>query len=65
MRCIISESLLATVYWSRDEDRIRWSKFLLESVIECSNIYHAPPLLKDRLHLVRDAAAEKEFDIET
>ena len=25
-----SWSLLATVYWSRDEDRIGWSMFLLE-----------------------------------
>ena len=27
------------------------------------NVYYAPPLLRDRLHLVRDMAAVKEFDI--
>ena len=56
-------SLLATVYWSRDEDGIGWSKFLLESALELPYVYYAPPLLRDRLHLVRDTAEEKEFDI--
>ena len=59
MKCTISWSLLATVYWSRDEDGIGLSKFLLESALECPYVYNAPPLLKARLHFVRDTAAEK------
>ena len=59
----ISWSLLATVYWSRDENGIGWSNFLRESALECPYVHHAPPLLRNRLHLVRDTAAEKEFDI--
>ena len=56
-------SLLATVYWSRDGDEIGWSKLLLDSALECPYVYSACPLLRGRLHLVRDTAAEKEFDI--
>ena len=52
-----------TVYWSRDEDGIGGSKFLLESALDCPYVYYALPLLRDTLHLVRDTAAEKEFDI--
>ena len=63
MRCTVSWSLLATVYWSSDEDGIGWSKFLLKSALECPYFYHGAPLLRDRLHLVRDTAVEKEFDI--
>ena len=65
MGCTISWGLLATVYWSRDEDGIGWSKFLLESALECpfKYVYYAPPLLRGRLHLLWDTAAEKEFDI--
>ena len=59
----ISWSLLATVYWLRDEDEIRWSKFIQESALECPYIYYTPPLLRGRLYLVRDTAAEKEFDM--
>ena len=59
----ISWSLLATVYWLRDEDEIRWSKFIQESALECPYIYYTPPLLWGRLYLVRDTAAEKEFDM--
>ena len=63
MRCAVSWSLPATVYWSRDEDGIGGSKFLLESALDCPYVYYALPLLRDTLHLVRDTAAEKEFDI--
>ena len=63
MRCTTSWSLLATVYWSRDEHGIKWLKFLLQSGLECPCVYYAHPLLKSRLHLIRDTAAEKEFDI--
>ena len=63
MRCTIPWSLLATVYWSRDEDGIRLPKFLLESALECPYVYYNPPLLRGRLHLVRDTGAEKEFDV--
>ena len=51
-------NLLATVYWSRDEGRIQWSKFLLESALECPYVYYAPSLLMGRLHFVTDTAAE-------
>ena len=51
------------VYWSKDEDAIGCSKFLLESALECPYIYYAPPLLRCMPHFVRDIAAEKEFDI--
>ena len=38
-----------------------WSKsFLLEIF---PYIYYVPPLIRGRLHLVRDTAAEKEVDI--
>ena len=37
--------------------------FLLESALECPYVYQVSLLLRDRLHLVRDTAAEKEFDI--
>ena len=43
--------LLATVYWSRDDDGIGWSNFLLESALECPHVYYAPPLLRERLIL--------------
>ena len=56
----ISWSLLATVYWSRDENRIGWWKVLLESTLERLLF---SPLLRVRLRLVRDTAAEKDFDI--
>ena len=56
-------SLLATVYWSRDEDGIWWSKVLLESAFEPPYVYYAPLSLRGRLHFVRDTAGEKEFDI--
>ena len=63
MRCTISWSLLATVHLSRDEDGIGWSDLLLKFALECLYAYYAPTLLRSRLHLVRDTAAEKEFDI--
>ena len=63
MRCTISWSLLATVYWLRDEGGIGWSTLLQESALECPYVCYASPLKKSRLHLVRDAAAEKECDI--
>ena len=63
MRCTISWSLLATVYWSRDEDEIGWSKFYLESALERSYDYYTLSLLRSRLYLVRDTAAVKECDI--
>ena len=56
----ISWSLSATVYWSRDEDPIGWWKVLLESTLERLLF---SPLLRARLRLVRDTAAEKDFDI--
>ena len=58
-----SAGMLLVCYWSRDKDEIGWSKFLPESTLECQYIYYAPPFLRGRLHLVRDTAAEKEFDI--
>ena len=36
---------------------------MLEPALECLYVYDAPPLLRGRFHLVRDTAAEKEFDI--
>ena len=59
MRCTISWSLLATVYWSRDEDGIIWSKFLLESALECLYVHYAPPFWRGRLLNVRETAAER------
>ena len=64
MRCILSSSLLATVYWSRDEDGIGWSKLLLESALECPYVYSALPLLRDRLHLVRDTAEKNSLTLQ-
>ena len=52
-------SLLATVYWSRDGDEIGWSKLLLDSALECPYVYSAHPLLRGRLHLVRDSCRER------
>ena len=63
MRCTISWSLRATVYCSRDEGGIRWLKILLESALECPYVYFIPPLLRDRLYLVRYTGTEKEFAI--
>ena len=66
MRCRISWSLPHTAYWLSDEDRIGWFdelNFLLETSLEYLYVYCALSLLKGRLHLVRDTAAEKEFDI--
>ena len=63
MRCTISWSLLAIVYFTRDEDRIGLSNFFLEFAFECPYVYYAPPLLRGSFHLVRDTAAEKESDI--
>ena len=50
MRITVSWGLLGTVYWSRDVDGTGWSKFLLESALECQ-------------YVVRDTTAEKELDI--
>ena len=58
-----SAGMLLVCYWSRDEDEIGWSKFLPESTLDRPYVYYAPPFLRGRLHLVRDTAAEKEFDI--
>ena len=45
-------------------ERWRWSKFLLESALECPYVYfYNPSLLRGRLYLVRDTAAEIKFDI--
>ena len=56
-----SAGMLLVCYWSRDEE-IGWSKFLPESTLERPYVYYAAPFLRGRLHLVRDTAAEKEFD---
>ena len=42
--------------------RLKWmiKVFLLEI---CPYVYYVSPLIKGRLHLVRDTAAEKEVDI--
>ena len=54
-------SLLATVYWWKDENGIGWSKFFLESVLER---LLRPSFIKGcRFHYVKDTAAEKELDI--
>ena len=53
---------------------IEWSKFFgvwvelndqsfLESALEWPYVYYVPPFLRDKLHLVRVIAIEKEFDI--
>ena len=63
MSCTIALSLLATVYWLRNEHANGWSKLLLKSALECPYVYYIPPLLNGRLYLDRDAAAEKESDI--
>ena len=60
--CTVSWSLLTTVYWSRDEDGIGWSKCLMEFILERPYIYYYPPLLRGMAHLVRDTAVKKEFD---
>ena len=48
MRCTISWSLLATVYLSKDEGGIGWSKFLLESALKCPCTYYTLLLLMDK-----------------
>ena len=63
MRYTISWSMLSTVYWSRDEGGIGWSKFLLEPALECSFVYYVAPLLRGRLYVIKDTATEKEFDV--
>ena len=63
MKSTISLSLLAIVYWLRDEDGTRLSKFLMESALEYPCVYHAHPILGRRLHLAGDTAAEKDFDM--
>ena len=35
---------------------IEWSKFLLESDLQCPYVYYTPPLLRGSLHVVRDTA---------
>ena len=51
--------------WSRDEDGIGWSKVIgwSKSALEYPYVYYASPLLRGRVHLVRDTVTEKEFDI--
>ena len=46
IKCTISWSLLATVYLSRDEDGIGWSKFLLRSAHKCPYVYYTPSFIK-------------------
>ena len=41
-----------------DDQSFCWSLAL-----ECSYVYYTAPLLSGRLHLVRDTAVEKGFDI--
>ena len=65
MRCTISWSLLASVYWLWDEGGIGWSKYLLGPALECLYVQYVSPWLRDRLHFVRDTDAEKEFGIAT
>ena len=50
MTCAISWSLLATIYWSRDENGIEWP-------------YDYYAAERGRLHLLRATAVEGEFDI--
>ena len=59
MRGTISWILLATIYWSRNENGIWWSKILLKSALEYPCVYYAPPLLRGKLHLGRDTAGER------
>ena len=40
------KSLLVTVYLSRGKDGIRWTKFLLESALECPCVYYSPSFVK-------------------
>ena len=66
MSCTISLSLLATVCFTRDEDGIGWSKFLLEFALKCwmsIRLLRPSLFIKGSLHLVRDPAAEEELDI--
>ena len=53
--------LKVIVYWSRNETELDDQSFYW-SLPLCVHTY-ASPLLRDRLHLVRDTAAEKEVDI--
>ena len=59
MRCTVSWNLLATVYWSRDEVGVGWSKFLQEFALQASGYVWLRIAAYGRLHLVRDTAAEK------
>ena len=43
---------------------MRWKWMIKAFLLEiCPHIYYVPPLIRGRLHLVRDTAAEKEVDI--
>ena len=57
MRCTVSWSLRATVYLSRDEDGIGWLIFFAGVCPWISNSLIRPSFI------VRDIAAEKEFDM--
>ena len=48
----ISSSLLATVYWSRDEDGIGWSKFFLEFALECPYVYVYLSFIKEQAFIL-------------
>ena len=48
----ILKILLANRYWSKDKGGIGWSKFLLESGLECPHVYYIPALLRSRLPLL-------------
>ena len=59
-------NILKSVGHSSFVERWRWNwmiRFFAEVCLECLYAYYAPPLLRSRLHLGRDTAAEKEFDI--
>ena len=60
------EDLFNSASYSLFYERWRWNwmiKVLLEFALECPCVYYASALLRSRLHLVRDGAAGKEFDI--
>ena len=60
MKCTISWSLPATLYWLKDEMEMNDQSFFAGDML-----IHllCPSLIKDRFHFVRDTAAEKELSL--
>ena len=49
---------------SENSREMRWKWMITAFLLDiCPFFYHAPPLIRERPHLLRDTAEEKEVDI--